>query len=257
MNTLKDRLRRAIRPAQREVLDRSANRMQAITTENEDHWRGQPYAVSLPNFALREASSTGDLGSWYAIGEAWAQIAASFLPPSPTVLDLGCGCGKMARFFVLIPDLRYLGLDVFQPSIYWCNREFARHADRFRFEHLDVVSQLYNPGGSTRGAEVRLPVDDASMDMVICGSLFTHLLEPVFRHYLTEVRRCLAPRGAALISLHMEPANGRFDGDEARIDISDPTFAKFCADASLRIDARIGNVYGQQVFVVRRAEAAA
>ncbi len=163
----------------------------------------------------------------------------------------------MARFFVLIPDLRYLGLDVFQPSIYWCNREFARYADRFRFEHLDVVSHLYNPNGSTSGTDVRLPVDDATMDVVICGSLFTHLLEPVFRHYLTELRRCLAAHGAALVSVHTEPANGRFDGTETRIDISEATFAQFCADAGLRIDRRIGNVYGQQVFALRGTEAAA
>lgn len=258
MSNLGDQVKRALRSIQRDPnLDRSAARMQAITTENEEHWRGQPHSISIPNHALREASSVGDLGFWYAIGEAWAQVALSFLPPSPRILDLGCGSGKMARFFVYIPGVRYLGLDVYQPAIYWCNREFTRFADRFRFEHLDVVSELYNPTGTMQGTNVRLPVDDASMDVVICGSLFTHLPEPVFRHYLAELRRCLAAQGTALVSLHTEPANGRFDGNEARIDVSETTFAQFCAEAGLRIGSRIGNVYGQQVFALRRTEAAA
>lgn len=257
MNRLRDRLYRAlgvIHPGLRRR--RVPNALQAITTENEEHHRGQPYSIAIPNFALRSASSTGDLGSWYAIGEAWAQITRSFLPASPRILDLGCGCGKMARFFVYHPGLTYVGLDVFQPAIYWCNREFARFADRFRFEHLDVASQLYNPAGALNGANVRLPVEDDSIDVVICGSLFTHLLEPTFRHYLAELQRCLRPEGTALISLHTDPSNGRFEGDEARIEISEGVFAEFAAAAGLGMAAKIGNVYGQQVFALQRASGA-
>jgi len=227
-----------------------------VTTENEDNYRGAPYSIAIPNFGLRAASSIGDLGSWYSIGEAWAQICSEFLPRGARVLDIGCGCAKMARFLVLDRDLAYLGVDVFYPSIYWCRREFARHADRFRFEHLNVFNRLYNPDGDIAADEVRLPVDDASIDLAICGSLFTHLVEPAFRHYLGELRRVLKPSGTALVSLHTDPPDGRFGGTEERIDIGESCFETFTAAAALRINVRIGNVYGQQVFALAPSEAA-
>ena len=228
--------------------------LEGVTTENEEHYRGAPYSISIPNFNLRAASSTGELGYWYAIGEAWAQIASAFLPAAGRILDVGCGCGKMARFLVHDRELRYVGLDVFYPSIHWCRREFARYSDRFQFEHVDVISGLYNPEGKIRGDEVRLPVDDASVDLAICGSLFTHLLEPTFRHYLSELRRCLKPSGIALVSLHTNPADGRFSGSEQRIDVSEACFEDFAAAAGLRTSVRIGNVYGQEVCTIARTD---
>ncbi len=228
--------------------------LRRATTENEEHYRGAPYSISIPNAKLRAASSTGELGYWYAIGEAWAQISSAFLPAAPRVLDIGCGCGKVARFLVHQRELSYIGLDVFHPSIHWCKREFARYSDRFRFDHLDVISGLYNPTGTLAGDKVRLPVDDASIDVAICASLFTHLLEPTFRHYLSELHRCLRPSGTALVSLHTSPANGRFGGSEGRIDVSEDCFEGLGADANLRIKVRIGNVYGQQVYALERTD---
>jgi SAM-dependent methyltransferase len=257
MLSLRDAFRRAIRrPRRREPdIDEYARTLQNVTTENEEHFRGAPYSVSIPNVRLRAASSTGELGYWYAIGEAWAHIADAFLPASARVLDIGCGCGKMARFFVHRRDLVYTGLDVHYPSIYWCDREFARYSDRFRFAHVDVWSRLYNPLGTLAADRVTLPVDDESIDLVICGSLFTHLPEPGFLHYLAELRRCLAPSGTALVSLHTEPSNGRFAGNEERIDVSVACFSEFASARELRIRQAIGNVYGQQVFALERATA--
>jgi SAM-dependent methyltransferase len=218
---------------------------------NEDQQRGQPFALALPGATMREASSIADLASWYAIGEAWVQIASRFMPAAPAVLDIGCSCGKMARFFVLNPGLRYVGLDVFRPAIDWCRREFAAHADRFRFEHLDVRSSLYNPAGALDPDTVALPVADGSIDMVMCASLFTHLLEGAFKHYLAEVERCLAPEGRALISILT--AADRFAGDETKIEVSEAYFAELVGAAGLRVEQRIGTVYGQQVYLLAKS----
>jgi hypothetical protein len=88
--------------------------------------------------------------------------------------------------------------------------------------------------------------------------LFTHLLEPAFKRYLSEVRRCLNVDGRALISLHLEPSGGRFSGDEARIDISESYFAELAAAVGLKIVTTIGNVFGQTLYVLaRRAGVAA
>ena len=222
--------------------------------DNEPAWRGEPFALPLPNATMRASSSVADLDSWYAIGEAWAQIASRFLPPDPTVLDLGCGCGKMARFLYVNPGLRYVGVDIFLPAILWCRENFARLAgDRFRFEHFDGVSEIYNPSGTIRPIDYRLPVDDASIDLSICASLFTHLLEPECCHYLLELYRVAKPGGKALVSIHNEPPPGqRYAGDHARIDIDEGYFNELAGAAGLVATAVVGNVYGQQVLLFER-----
>jgi SAM-dependent methyltransferase len=207
-----------------------------------------PHWIPLPTSGLRESSSVSDLGLWYAIGEAWAHVAISQVRVTdPRILDIGCGCGKMARFFSLNPRASYLGIDVFRPSIEWSKQAFARFPN-FRFEHFDVRSPLYNGNGSLNVDTACIPAENRSADLIICASLFTHLLEPAFRHYLTEVKRCLSPIGVSIVSTHNEPAEGtHFSGKETRIDIADEYFDELATRAGLK-SSKIGKVFGQEVF---------
>lgn len=223
--------------------------------DNEPAYRGDPFSLPIPNATLRAASSIARLDDWYAIGEAWAQIACYFMPPSPHVLDIGCGCGKMARFLCLHPDLHYTGIDIFKPAILWCRKNFEHLAGRrFRFEHFDGYSEVYNPRGTIRPSEYRLPVDTSSIDVTICASLFTHLYEPDLVHYLEEIHRVTKMGGRALVSIHNEPPPGeRFAGDHSRIDIEESYFLELAARAGLECREVIGNVYGQQVYLLERS----
>jgi SAM-dependent methyltransferase len=207
-----------------------------------------PFWIPLPTSALRESSSVADLGSWYAIGEAWVHVALSQVRTfEPRILDIGCGCGKMARFFSINPRGSYLGLDVFRPSIDWSKQAFIDRPN-IRFLHFDVFSPLYNSGGTLNADTTPLPVEDRSADLIICASLFTHLLEPTARHYLKEVRRCLAIGGTAIVSTHNEPAAGtRFSGTDTRIDVADDYFQDLASRAGLKT-IKIGKVFGQEVF---------
>ena len=219
---------------------------------SEEHARGQPRVLDLPNAALRESSSDADLGNFYAIGEAWAQLAISVATTAtPRIVDVGCGCGKMARFFVMNPGVQYCGLDVFAPAIGWCINAF-QHFPSFRFQHLDVYSSVYNPKGTMQPETVVLPIEDASADIVICASLFTHLLEPAFLRYLREIARILSRNGRALVSIHDEPKESQFSGDAARIDVDRSYFVDTAETAGLRVTTRIGAVYGQQVYVLSK-----
>jgi len=222
--------------------------------DDEPAWPGQPFALPVPNVKLREASSIAELEAFFAIGEAWAQMISYFLAPDPLVLDIGCGCGKLARFLYLNPNLRYIGVDLFLPGIAWCRRAFRDLAgDRFRFEHFDGISRLYNPAGTIPAQEYRQPVDDATVDMVVCASLFTHLLQPECVHYLQEIARVLKPGGRATVSIHNQPASGAvFSGDASRIDIDEDFFFELAQEAGLRLKQRIGMVYGQQVFLFEK-----
>ncbi len=229
-------------------------RPQALHKIDEQTWPPQPHSLPLPNEVLREASSVSDLAAFFAIGEAWSQMVAHYLPASPRVLDVGCGCGKLARFFYLIPGLTYVGVDLYRPSILWCSKVFAHVDDRFRFFHFDGHSEVYNPDGVVKASEYAFPVDDGETDMVVCASLFTHLFEPDARHYLAEIARVLAPAGRAIISIHVTPeAGSSYSGDEARIDIDKTYFEAMCAEAGLAVAEQIGVIYGQTAYLLARA----
>jgi SAM-dependent methyltransferase len=120
--------------------------------------------------------------------------------PESTVLDIGCGCGRTAH---MLRDAkyrnapffrgRYIGVDVDAEAIAWCRRNFP--ADRFEFHSLNMFSSVYNPGGDA--GEPDLPVAADAVDFVICGSLFTHLLERDLGYYLRQIHRVLRPGGLA------------------------------------------------------------
>lgn len=218
----------------------------------------QPYGIAVPSYALRTEAGTGHLAWFLGIGEAWAQMVTRFLPDDPVVLDLGSGCGKLARFLHLNPRLSYIGVDIFLPGVLWCRRAFAGAGagagERFRFEHFDGHSEIYNPEGTIAVTDYALPAADGSVDMVVCSSLFTHLLERDAVHYLGQIARVLRPGGQALISVHVDvPPGETWVGAENRIDLDEGYFLGLCAAAGLRGEERIGVVYGQVVHRLRRA----
>lgn len=214
----------------------------------------QPGGLPVPNIALRlNSAGGGDLAYWLGIGEAWAHVVARFLPPAPTVLDLGCGCGKLTRFLTLVPGTRYVGVDIFLPHVLWCRRAFAALEDRFVFHHFDGYSEMYNPQGAVRTEDYHLPAEDGAVDLVAAHSLFTHLFEPEARHYLGEIARILKPDGVAVISLHVEPPAGQvYVQSHDRSDVALDHFLAMAADAGLGLRENVGVVYGQTVIVLER-----
>jgi len=216
----------------------------------------QPHGLAVPSYALRTEAGTGDLAMFLGIGEAWAQMVSRFLPEDPVVLDLGCGCGKLARFLHLNPRLSYVGVDIFLPGVLWCRKAFAGSAGRFRFEHFDGYSATYNPDGQLAVTDYALPCADGSIDVVVCSSLFTHLLERDAIHYLAEIARVLKPGGQAFISIHVDVPPGQvWAGDEERIDVDEAHFLTLARAAGLAAEERIGEVYGQVVHRLRNSVA--
>jgi SAM-dependent methyltransferase len=221
--------------------------------ESEPEFRGQPFTIEIPTAAMRGTSSVEDLGMFLSIGEAWAQLALHFSGSNaPRVLDVGCGCGKMARFLYLNPLLTYVGLDAYRPAIEWCRQAFYLASDRFRFEHLDVIAPSYNETGTMSSEGVTLPVESHSADLIIAASLFTHLSETAFQRYLSEIARCLTEGGRVLISIHNEPDEGRFTATAYRTDIADEYFESMSSAVGLSVFKRLENVFGQKLFVLTR-----
>lgn len=121
------------------------------------------------------------------------------------VVDLGCGCGAMVPSLVERIGERgaYVGVDVHAPSLSWCRQRWRRDP-RVRFERV-TMRPPYGGGGDPGAA--RLPVADGAADFVLAKSLFTHLLADEAGDYLREIRRMVAPDGAALVTAFL------FDGE--------------------------------------------
>ena len=143
----------------------------------------------------------GDFG---AVGEIFVHYlqALAGLTSTDRVLDMGCGIGRVAR--VLARELAapgsYDGFDIVSESIEWCQRHYTATKAPFRFQHADVHNSAYNPGGSLAAQDYEFPFADASFDLIIAVSLFTHLVPASAEHYISEARRVLAPGGRMLLT---------------------------------------------------------
>ena len=170
-------------------------------------WRALGGRGDLPPLWLRR--HVGPVGRFESSARQTAELIdrLGLVGEGSRVVDLGCGCGAM------VPALAariggtggYLGVDVHRPSLAWCRR---RWADDARVDFADAgMRSPYGRGDGAPADRLRLPVADGGADFVLAKSLFTHLLADEARAYLAEVRRVLAPGGAALLTLFL------FDGD--------------------------------------------
>lgn len=121
------------------------------------------------------------------------------------VLELGCGCGRLARAFAghLSPEGAYEGCDVDAAAIAWCKQNLAPHLPNFHFTAVDVRAGSHNPLGSTTAEQFRFPYPETKFDLVIAASLFTHMLPDGIANYVSEVRRVLKPEGRLFMSVFL------------------------------------------------------
>lgn len=120
-----------------------------------------------------------------------------------TVLDIGCGYGRVAH--ALLRDRsfrgRYRGLDILPRHVAWCRDHLGNW--RFRFCHLDVRNDRYNPNGQLEPTEASLPAPGGSVDVVVAASVFTHMWPEEITHYLTEIAGVLRPTGQAYLTFFL------------------------------------------------------
>ena len=74
---------------------------------------------------------------------------AEMLEPGSRLLDIGCGCGRVARHLLDAPLAGYAGFDRHPGMIEWAQAHIGARDDRFRFQHVDVVSVYKEVDGQT------------------------------------------------------------------------------------------------------------
>lgn len=164
-------------------------------------------------------------GDWAEAGELTVALLTRYasLGPADRVLDVGCGLGRIAWPLSkrLGPLGSYDGFDVVRPYTDWCIANLGLDPARFRFRHVDVRTRFYNPRGAVRPEDFVFPWADASFDLAVATSLFTHLLPSAVERYLREIARTLAPGGRLFATFYL--LDDRVRGP-AREGVTDPSF---------------------------------
>lgn len=133
-------------------------------------------------------------------------ISIAQLNEQSSLLDIGCGQGRLPiGLAATLPNLHlYCGIDVSRPSVEWCNRHLAAFHANFRFLHLDIRNERYNPHGIPFEPPVQLPIADSSFDVAFLYSVFTHMRRADIDIYLREIGRVLRPGGRAFFTVYVE-----------------------------------------------------
>lgn len=105
---------------------------------------------------------------------------------STSVLDFGCGCGRVIRHVHRMTGARCHGSDYNPQLIDWCKRNL-------RFGQFEV-----------NGASPPLPHANEQFDVIYALSVFTHLPEQLQLAWLSELSRVLKPGGHLLMTTHGE-----------------------------------------------------
>jgi SAM-dependent methyltransferase len=148
--------------------------------------------LPLPPASLREwVAGTTDLHWFLEGGKLGAQTILSILAKHnieleklESVLDFGCGCGRVIRHLHLYEAVRLHGTDCNQAAIVWCdeNLNFAEFG----------TNRLEPPTRYRRH----------SFDLIYAFSVFTHLTESLQATWMHEMRRILKPLGLLIITVH-------------------------------------------------------
>lgn len=121
------------------------------------------------------------------------------------VLDVGCGT-KLVQAILShdLPVGRYVGLDVFEEMIEFLNANV--NDPRFSFFRLNTRNENYNPAGEPLSADMQLPVEEYSFDLICLFSVFTHLAPHDYVAMLKVLRRYIKPEGKLIYSLFVNEA---------------------------------------------------
>jgi ubiquinone/menaquinone biosynthesis C-methylase UbiE len=132
---------------------------------------------------LDEAMSDAVGGNYHAVGEIETDIVIyAGLKDGMSIIDYGCGSGRLANSLAKKREIDYLGIDV--------------------VDDLLTYAKSKSPKGYAflKHLELSVPAGNESADMICAFSLFTHLLHAETYIYMEDMYRVLKPRGRLVFS---------------------------------------------------------
>ncbi len=166
----------------------------ALKGPMEDFLRSVPPEYIPPDHLRQRVHGNVDLTAFEIIGRMVSfNIYSSInsiieLGEQHRVLDFGCGCGRIIRYFrKLYAQTRLYGTDIDEEAIVWCQH------------HLSQIGAFIANKDSPP-----LPFADDMFEFVYSISIFTHLPEDMELAWLEELRRVTRRGGYLLLTTHSE-----------------------------------------------------
>jgi SAM-dependent methyltransferase len=160
------------------------------------------YRVPPPRLRILVAG-TSDLDRFLQTGNDHATYLRELLTrvgqplqSMSAILDFGCGCGRIMRWFADSPGTELHGCDYNALLVHWCT------------ENLTFMRARAND------LEPPLPYADNSFEFLYAFSVFTHLSVELAREWLAEVERVVRPGGLVWFTLHGESYRERLLPEE-------------------------------------------
>lgn len=149
------------------------------------------YKKGYPPLWIRQ--KVGGLNDFESSGAeyiAYLKLLCS-LKPGDKLLDIGCGCGLVCLQVnentnlpeYLGPDGRYVGIDINRTLIDWCRR----HIKNPNCQFTTKAEELY----------------EYKFDVILCKSLFTHLLPSELGDYIAIIKEVLKSGGSCLTTFFL------------------------------------------------------
>jgi SAM-dependent methyltransferase len=163
--------------------------------------------VPLPPFEMKTwvcGAGAEDLFEEVGRGAVAFMKALGMVGENVRLLDVGCGCGRVARFLLDESLESYVGFDRSPAMIDWCRENLAKVDTRFRFDFFSIQTpyeKIDGVGGEVSTALFAIPYELGAFDSILLTSVFTHMALNEIQHYLGELRRVLAPSGRILASI--------------------------------------------------------
>lgn len=131
------------------------------------------------------------------------------LTPQGSVLDIGCGIGRLAAPLTKYLDKegRYEGFDVVKTGIDWCNENIAARYPNFHFVWVSLKNDLYNLDTNKESTSFAFPYPASSFDSIVLTSVFTHMMPDDVTHYLREISKVLRPGGKCMTTFFIINGN--------------------------------------------------
>jgi ubiquinone/menaquinone biosynthesis C-methylase UbiE len=141
-----------------------------------------------------------------AVVEATRLAARLGYTKASSVVDIGCGLGRLAlgMRWEFGNDVNYLGIDANQKYIEWCKKYIEEEQPGYKFLHLNVVNDLYNPHGTIDGSAIQLPVVSGSAEIVYLWGVFTNMGPEHVRIYVSEASRIVREEGRIFLTAFVE-----------------------------------------------------
>lgn len=162
----------------------------------------------IPALEIRNWTGPFDDEEYYFnLGREQAEEIIQWLciKPEHKILDVGCGCGRIAIHFLnyLSKQGEYIGIDSNNKLLSYCGENISRLNSNFQFKFVDAYNGAYSREGKLNCSDIVFPVADESMDIVIMWSVFTHMHLTDADSYLKEVYRVLKKGGLFISSFNL------------------------------------------------------